>query len=67
MQIGDIVASTHMPQDSHYRFIAGSIKDIRSGWATVDATVVQDKWSDAPYQHPTSCAVSVKLEHLVKL
>lgn len=66
MQIGDFVASTHMPQDSHYRFVAGKITDIRNGWATVDATIVQDKWSASPYQHPTSCRTSVKLEYLVK-
>ena len=66
MQIGDFVASTHMPQGSHYRFVAGQITDIRNGWATVKATIVQDKWSDRPYQHPSSCSCSVKLDYLVK-
>ena len=65
MKIGDKVRTTKMPESSHYLWVEGTITRIENGWADIRATFVQDKWSDTPHQHSTSCATSAKIGDLV--
>ena len=64
MKIGNQVQSVQMPKDSFYKAVRGTIKDIRNGWATVEATQVIDKWSTSWENHPSSCLTSVQLDNL---
>ena len=64
MKIGNQAQSIQMPKDSFYKAVRGTIKDIKNGWATIEATQIVDKWSSSWEKHPSSCLTSVKLENL---
>ena len=65
-QIGQKVMAVKMAADSNYLQVVGTVTEIRSGFAQINATEVLDRFSKKWKQHPTSCGCSAKIENVVE-
>jgi hypothetical protein len=63
-EIGQLVEARITASDSFYKMVRGTVKRSKSGWVDIDATQVIDRWSKVWYDHPTSCAISAKIENV---
>ena len=59
-----MVQTSEMPSDSFYKKIRGFFIEEKDGWVKIEATHVIDKWSGQWENHPSSCMVQVKKEHV---
>lgn len=64
-QVGQEVIATRMAPDSFYRQVRGTVTAIRNGFVCINATQVISKWGKTWEKHPTSCATSAKIEHVI--
>lgn len=62
--IGKTVECHTMPEGSFYVAVKGTVKDVKNGWATINATKVIDRWNILWQDHPTSCSTSARVENL---
>jgi hypothetical protein len=58
------VRVNNMPSDSFYKKVEGVVQSVENGRVTIKATNVMSKWANEFKKHPSSCAISAKIENV---